>query len=279
MTDFTIITPCYNAERYIRETIRSILNQTALISGRATLQYIIVDGGSTDNTLAIVEQETRGFRAGTVEIISGPDQGMYDALAKGLRRAEGEICAYLNADDLYSPHAFDIVLDVQRDQPVQWLTGMQVGANQKGQLVQVITPFRYLRRLIACGLYDGVFLIFIQQESTFWRRELNALIDFERLAQFRLAGDFYLWTCFCQRADLIVVQAHLGAFRIHAAQLSAAIGKYYAEMRQIARPPKLADRVVGLMEKIARSLPPSLRRWLNRGAVLEYDHAAQAWRY
>jgi FkbM family methyltransferase len=104
----TIVTPCFNAGKYIHETIESVLNQRAVLSGRVGLEFIICDGKSSDNTVAIAQS----FNHPAVTIVSEKDQGMYEALAKGLVRATGDICAYLNAGDVYAPAAFDAVLDI-----------------------------------------------------------------------------------------------------------------------------------------------------------------------
>jgi len=69
--------------------------------------------------------------------------------------------------------------------------------------------------LFACGAY-GRMLPFVQQESTFWRRELHQHLDLQELSRLRYAGDAYLWTAFSRRAKLHVVQAALGGFRFHA---------------------------------------------------------------
>ncbi len=276
---FSIITPCFNAERYIGETIKSILEQSALLSGRATLEYIVVDGKSTDRTVQIVEECTAGFKHGTVQIISERDTGMYDALAKGMKLATGDICAYLNADDYYSPHAFDIILDVQETYPIPWMTGLQVTYNEKSHLVHAHLPFLYRSRLIACGLYDGVTLDVIEQESTFWHRDMHRHIDFDRLAQLKLAGDYYLWHQFAQHADLKIIEAYLGGFRFHKGQLSENLAAYMTEMRTLANPPRLTERALAFFDRNTWRLPGRLTRHWRRGMVLVFDQQAQRWRW
>src|SRR5690349_3953356 len=96
ISSITIVTPCRNAERYIARTVESILRQTAVQSGRVKLQYIVCDGASTDGTVEVV----RKMCGSEATIISEPDRGMYDALGKGLKRATGDVVAYLNAGDI-----------------------------------------------------------------------------------------------------------------------------------------------------------------------------------
>lgn len=89
----SVITVCYNAETTIADTLDSIALQT-----HGDIEYIVVDGGSTDRTLEIV----RNHPVKTATIISEPDKGLYDAMNKGWRMATGEFVGYLHADDLFT---------------------------------------------------------------------------------------------------------------------------------------------------------------------------------
>ena len=87
----SIITPSYNQGRFIRQTIESVLNQKY-----PNIEYIIVDGGSSDNTLEIIKEYE-----GKIKWISEKDNGQSDAINKGFSMANGEIIAWLNSDDIY----------------------------------------------------------------------------------------------------------------------------------------------------------------------------------
>lgn len=89
----TIITVCYNSATTIENTMRSVLNQDY-----ANIEYIVIDGASTDDTLAIINAN----KTTNTRVISEPDNGMYDALNKGIALAQGEIIGMLHADDFYS---------------------------------------------------------------------------------------------------------------------------------------------------------------------------------
>src|SRR4030067_3134955 len=89
----SIITPSLNQGEFIEETILSVKNQTY-----ENIEHIIVDGGSTDDTLNILKKYAGSYR---MRWLSEPDNGMYQAINKGMRLANGEILAYLNSDDLY----------------------------------------------------------------------------------------------------------------------------------------------------------------------------------
>jgi hypothetical protein len=202
---------------------------------------------------------------------------MYDALGKGLREAGTGLCAYLNAGDLYARQAFDVLLDLRERHPVRWVTGLEVACNEKSQIIHAHLPYRYRARLFACGAY-GRLLPFVQQESTFWEASLQAGLDFDRLRRFRYAGDYYLWRTFAREAPLAVVEAHLGGFRVHAGQLSAAhMAEYRAEVRSICRRPGPADYALALCDKVLWAAPARLKKRLNRGGLFRYDARVRSW--
>jgi glycosyltransferase involved in cell wall biosynthesis len=274
----SIITPCRNAERYIGETVESVVSQSALLSGRAELEYIICDGLSTDRTVEIAEFMTNGFQHGTVRIVKQRDVGMYDALAHGLSMASGDICAYINAGDYYSKHAFDIVLDLFEWKKVKWLTGFSTVYNEQSHLVEFYLPFRYRARLFACGCY-GTLLSAVQQESTFWNTELNRAINYETLTRFKYAGDFYLWHQFSQCANLNIVAAYIGGFKRHQGQLSENREAYLLELDQIINHRKagIVDRLLAGFDSVMWKLPPVVKKHFNQRGLYRFDHERQEW--
>lgn len=106
----SIVTPTYNRANYIEDTILSVLTQSY-----RHVEYIVMDGRSTDNTVALLEEYRR--QDPRLSYVSEKDNGMYDAINKGFERARGEILAYINSDDLYTPGVFDIVVDYFRAHP------------------------------------------------------------------------------------------------------------------------------------------------------------------
>lgn len=98
---FSIITVCFNSEKTIERTMKSVLNQSYM-----DYEYILVDGASTDRTLEIIHRYESLFQ-GRLKLISEPDQGIYDAMNKGIRASRGELIGIVNSDDYYEPDALD----------------------------------------------------------------------------------------------------------------------------------------------------------------------------
>lgn len=271
---FNITTPCYNAAHYLEETIRSVINQNAVRSGKVKLNYWIIDGGSTDSTISIIKK----YEHHGINYISEKDAGMYDALSKGLRKAKDGICCYINAGDYFHPAAFDVVADVFADPSIKWLTGYNVQYNEKSQITDIYLPKRYFNKFMLRGIYGQV-RPHVQQESTFWRSELLAYLDFDKLKSFRYAGDYYLWHCFAQHAELNVVASHLGGFKVHEGQLSAALERYTRELQSISnRKLSATDRVLAFLDKIIERLPSKfLLIPLGYDKAIRWNPDSQSW--
>ncbi len=282
MKKISIITPCFNAQKYIAETIESVINQRSVMDGSVELEYIICDGKSTDQTVEIAESVLKSApKACVYKIISEADRGMYDALAKGLRLVSGDVVAYLNAGDLYQSGAFGVVAEIFMAQLARWMTGYTVSYNERSQIIEATLPYRYRRCLFECGFY-GRGLPHVQQESTFWAAELTEQVDLETLANFKYAGDFYLWRQFSQAADLKVVKSHLGGFKYHAGQLSQAMvgedSAYQLELETMIRKATLRERAIAAGDRLVWSAPYKLKKRLSRGTFVSYDQDIDAWR-
>ena len=92
---FTIITVCFNSEKYISDAIESVLNQTY-----SDIEYIIIDGNSTDTTIDIIKKYVPLFN-GKLKWLSEKDKGLYDAMNKGIKLATGDVIGLINSDDLF----------------------------------------------------------------------------------------------------------------------------------------------------------------------------------
>ncbi|SFP36415.1 Glycosyl transferase family 2 [Butyrivibrio proteoclasticus] len=110
---FTVITVCYNSEKTIERTLQSVLNQT-----EQDYEYLIIDGASTDGTLDVVRRYEPKFR-GRLHIFSEKDNGIYDAMNKGIAKASGELIGLVNSDDFYEFDALENMKKVY----MEWMTG------------------------------------------------------------------------------------------------------------------------------------------------------------
>lgn len=110
----SVITVCFNSESTIRKTIESLLNQTS-----SDFEYIIIDGLSTDSTLSIAEEYRDKFEDKHIpyRIYSEKDHGIYDAMDKGIIRAEGDVVGIINSDDWYEPNAIAVALSEYKKNP------------------------------------------------------------------------------------------------------------------------------------------------------------------
>jgi len=229
----SLVTPSFNQARYLEDALRSVHGQ-----GYPRLEHVVMDGGSTDGSAAILER----WRDRLAHVESAPDGGQYDALQRGFARTSGEIMGWLNADDLHAPWTLSVVADVfTRFPDVEWITTMYPMIwDDAGRAVHVgyggafeAAAFRRGQNLPGRGWWAGNF---VQQESTFWRRSLweraGARID----TGLRLAGDFELWARFFGHAHLWAVASVLAGFRMHGDQKTAHhMDAYHEEAESVLR--------------------------------------------
>jgi glycosyltransferase involved in cell wall biosynthesis len=226
----SLITPTYNSVRYLETTLNSVLAQNY-----PALEYIVMDGNSNDGTQELIHR----YESQLAYWQSEQDKGMYEALQKGFARSTGEIMGYLNSDDLHLPHTLATVSQIFSDLPqVQWISSIRpLIVNSAGQFVDVAALSGFHRDAFMRGenmLKNRYRLEMIQQESTFWRRNLWERAGGKLDTSLKLAGDFELWAHFYQHAQLVGVRTILSGFRRHGAQLSALQAEgYHAECLQV----------------------------------------------
>jgi cellulose synthase/poly-beta-1,6-N-acetylglucosamine synthase-like glycosyltransferase len=124
----TVVTPSFNQGRFLEETIRSVLGQ-----GYPNLEYMVIDGGSTDNSVEIIRKYQDSLTFWTCE----PDRGQADAINKGWRRATGDILAYINSDDTYHPNALRLVAEAfARDSAIALVYGRCLVIDERGAVIR-----------------------------------------------------------------------------------------------------------------------------------------------
>lgn len=224
-TKVSIITVVHNGEKYIEKAIKSIISQNY-----THIEYIIIDGDSTDSTMDIINKYKNDIHI----VVSEKDKGMYDALNKGFSLATGDVLCWLNSDDYLFPNAINTVVDVFNTFPqVEWLTGRKVIINKHDQIIKIGCFKSFVKKYIHSGYYRGDAIGFITQEATFWKKGLyekaGSFVD----SNYKLASDFELWTRFSNYTELYSINTLLGAFRLHGDQLSRNKADYYLECDKI----------------------------------------------
>jgi glycosyltransferase involved in cell wall biosynthesis len=198
----TVVTPSFNQGKFLEETIQSVLNQNY-----PNLEYFIVDGGSTDNSVDIIKKYAEKLDWW----VSEPDTGQSNALNKGLLRATGEILNWINSDDLFFPDALTNIAKSFITHPeADIFVGDHAWISSAGKIIKYSgPPCRY-------AISINGFIIPIGQQSTFFskrmfesiggwvREDLHAIMD----------ADLY-YRLFKAGAKLVRVKALVGAIRNH----------------------------------------------------------------
>ena len=196
----TIVTPSYNQGQFIEETIRSVLLQNY-----PNLEYIIIDGGSKDNSLDII----RKYEQWLTYWVSEPDRGQASAINKGFRVGSGQIMAWLNSDDCYIQGSVShIVSYFESNSSAQIVSGFRRTINHMTETKSRVSHLRPDRYSLSRSCY-------IAQEATFWRRSVWETVG-ELDETYQYALDYDLW----QRMLVAGYTFHLlprfiGSFRVH----------------------------------------------------------------
>lgn len=215
----------------LKQTMQSVLEQHY-----PDLEYIIIDGGSTDGTVDLIKQyaarvETGEYGNVKFQWLSEKDNGMYAAIMKGMSLATGKIVTWLNSDDMYHPDALRIVGQIFAQLPkVAWLTGTPTLYNAEGLCVKTFPTQYWSWKRFKRGDFR-----WLQQESTFFHKSLFDAVGGLNL-EYKLAADFELWCKMFQHAKIYSVNTILGGFRQHGDQLSITCNeKYEKEVADICK--------------------------------------------
>jgi glycosyltransferase involved in cell wall biosynthesis len=200
----SVVTPSFNQARFIERTIRSVLDQ----EGDFDLEYLVVDGQSTDGTLDIVRKYQD-----RLSWTSEPDRGQVDAVNKGLRRATGDVVGWLNSDDVLLPGALARVAAAFAANPAaEWV---------HGRCDIIDADDRVIRRWIAaykhwcCKRYSYARLLtenVISQMTVFWRRSVHEAVGYLDTG-LKLAFDYDFWLRLAERGDPVYIPERIACFR------------------------------------------------------------------
>ena len=196
--DVTVVTPSYQQASFIEETIQSVLTQTGV-----TTEYLVMDGGSTDGTLEILER----YRS-RLQYLSEKDQGQADAINKGFQRAQGRILAYLNSDDTYLPGALTKAVHFLDEHPefaMMYGEGYHVDAQGRFLGRYYTEPFDFQRLAQVC---------FICQPTVFVRREMLSAVGYlDTRLQYTMDYDY--WIRIGKRYAIGYLPEYLARSRLH----------------------------------------------------------------
>ncbi|MBF0166091.1 MAG: glycosyltransferase [Alphaproteobacteria bacterium] len=273
MISISLVTPSYNKAPFLEAALRSVLDQSY-----PNLEYVVVDGGSQDGSINILER----YRASLSQLVIEPDGGMYDALTKGFAQTHGDVMGYLGADDLHMPWTLSVIGEIFDSFPkIDWITTMYpLTVDKLGRVIRA----RCLPPPSSRSFWQGDNLPgfswwsngWIQQESTFWRRTL-----WEQSGGFdsslRWAGDFDLWCRFMKLADPVSVAAPLAAFRRHGEQISATQAEGYKHEALLTfkrHGGQEGGRIISRLSELKRRV--GLKR---SGSILHYDSTSESWHF
>ena len=274
----SVVTPSYNQAQFLEATLTSVLGQ-----GYPNLEYIVIDGSSTDGSADII----RRHEADLTYWVSEPDEGHAHALNKGFAHTSGDIMCWINSSDMYYPWTLATVAEIFSQLPqVEWLTGVGSQFDPQGRpRVVSVAPGMNIYDVLA-GDYR-----WIQQESVFWRRSLWERAGGGLDESLRCAGDFDLWLRFFRCTPLYRAATLLAGFRVHDDRLGeTADGQYEREATAVqARFVADSERRLRARGMLIRALRPhgirdiadSLGKtpvlpWYKHPRVL-YDFSRGAW--
>jgi len=221
----SIITPSYNQAEFIDETIQSVLDQKY-----PNLEYLVIDGGSTDGTVEILKKYSHHLHW-----VSRKDKGQSDALNQGFLQASGDVLAFLNSDDRYEPGALQKVGEFMARHPeADWVTGKCRIIDSHGREIRkLVTAYKNFWLLLRN--YNILLVLdYVSQPATFWRRSIIEKVGlFDEELHFSMDYDYSLRVG--RIFKLFVVNDYLAAFRIHPASKSGLILKHFNTELAIAQ--------------------------------------------
>jgi glycosyltransferase involved in cell wall biosynthesis len=215
----SIVTPSYQHGRFLEWTIRSVILQDY-----PQLEYVMMDGGSTDQTPEILARYRRHF----TYFESAKDNGQADAVARGFAKTSGEIMAYLNSDDVLAPGTLEYVARFFADNPgVDAIYSHRVFIDENNRVDSYWLLPEHRNWIMKRWDY-------IPQETCFWRRRI-----YEQAGgvdpSFQFALDYDLFVRFMERGKVQRVNRFLGAFRRHASSKTAGLveGRVHSEVERV----------------------------------------------
>lgn len=254
----SIITPSYNQDKFIEETILSIINQNY-----PNLEYIIIDGGSTDNSVEIIKK----YEKYLAYWISEKDSGQSEAINKGFERATGDIVCWLNSDDILMPNALKKIKEYfEKHKDVDFVSGDLVKINENSIIYSCFFTLKQKKWYAKHGIY------YVDQPSMFWKRKIFETTGLLKKDYHAAMDKELLIRIFINNFKFGHVGKILSGFRMHEGSKSSAgdnnkdmhrdklvlyelYGKEYGQMK-----PELHYRLIYGIEKLIRCI--YFKKWI-----------------
>ncbi len=207
----SIVTPSYNQGQFIEQTILSVKNQDY-----PNIEHIIVDGGSTDNTLAILKKYEGAYN---MRWISEPDEGQADAISKGFSLTRGNIVAWINSDDIYiSKSVISLIVDLFEKYPdADVITGGGILMSEEGYWIQPIQMVE--KRICYKHLRYGDSIL---QPATFMRKHVIEKVPLDKSLVYAFDWDFFIRVA--QQFNILPVNCIIAGYRMYGRNKTAAGG-------------------------------------------------------
>lgn len=254
----SIVTPSYNQAEYLETAIQSVLSQ-----GYPRIEYLIIDGGSSDGSVAIIER----FQDRIAYWTSEPDKGQAEAINKGLRKATGDIVAWINSDDVYLPGAIEQAVNAFHSHPevgMVYADGIMVDRNLK-----ILDRHSYPQ----VDLTELLCFEVILQPTVFMRREVLERVGYLN-PDYDLILDHELWVRIASRYPLFHIPAYWALERTHAqAKTIAQAAKFVAEAERLIEWAAENDELKEIVRREERRIHAGLNVFAARRLIDAGQHS------
>jgi glycosyltransferase involved in cell wall biosynthesis len=200
----SIVTPSFNQSHFLEETIESVLEQTY-----PNLEYIVIDGGSTDSSVEIIKRHEKWLHYW----VSEPDRGQSHALNKGFSRSTGDLLAWLNSDDLYAEGALHRIAEKYKEYPDHIIAGSVLSFNDVTKEASVMKPMNITFENVV-KFWEEKFVCY--QPGVFFPRQ-----SFEKVGglneAYHYVMDYDLWSRLLQQGSVSYIDNIVAKFRLHGA--------------------------------------------------------------